>query len=667
MEAIAEANVYPQEDGSVIVDLGIGVNRGEPINHDDNLALYLDESILDRIGSEVLEGIEDDLRSRSEWEQTLKNGLDLLGLKLEKSSSLASGEGSVSRVYSQVLLESVIRYQANFLAEMLPSSGPVKVIDRGIIGDGLASGRVRDEAAEAFERDFNYYLTVIDRGFFSDTDRMAFYQAITGNGFKKQYICPISGLPISRSIPAHDLIVSNDATCLGDAMRVTHRTLVSKSLMKRLQWIGKYRRIELAEPIGEEDEVGKKIRAIEGRDVLFSSGLSGVGRHVVYECYVDLDIPGYEHRDEFGVETGLLLPYVVSIDKDSRKVLEIRRNWDEGDTEYRRRMRIVHYPLIPGLGFYAYGFLHLLGNSVRAATGLERLLIDAGMFSNFPGFLVTRHGTKQRDTNIVVSPGQGREVETGGRPIRDVVMELPYKQPSNVLFELQQYLENSALRMAGAMLLPIAESKADVPVGTVLASIEQALKPISAIHRRNHQAQMEEFLNLKELFAKRPYVLSIGSRNPMRLMLSSEEIMDMRLIPASDPNVPSHAHRLLVAAGLVQLLNIPGAAGILDAKEIVSRALRTMNVDGIDKIFRKEEPQSADAQAEAALVALKAKEVDLLAREQELKREIALRRDALKAEQMRASFESKEKDREVKEKIAALKLLEQELRNLRKE
>lgn len=667
------ALLYDQEDGSVLIDTQPNTDKevGEPKSHDDNLALYMDEYDLDSISNDLIEGINSDLDSRREWEDTIVEGIKILGIKLESPSSLASAEGSVSKAHHQMLLEAIIKYQANFVAEMLPASGPAKVndtnpSDRGQQGAPLPNfpvKRTRDEKAEAFEKDFNYYMTVVAEEYYPDMDRMAFSQALTGNGFRKQYHCPLKRRPVSMSIPAQDLIISNDATSLADANRFTHRTKISQTTLKRLQWLGRYRKVDISVPTVSADPVGDKIKETEGLST--TSTRPQDTEHVIYECYADIDMPGFEHKDENGEETGLALPYVVTIEKESQKVLEIRRNWEEGDEFYTKKLNIVHYPLIPGLGFYAYGFLHILGNTERALTGLERLIIDAGMFANFPGGLIAKGGAKQTNSSLVVGPGQFKEVDTGSKPIQQVVMDLPYKDPSPVLQQLVQYLESSALRLAGAGLMPLMEGRADIPVGTMLAGIEQMTKPVAAIHKRNHNAQTKEFLNMKKLFMEDPTALSRFSETPARQWQLAEELADIRLVPASDPNVPSHVHRLMLATALMQMLTSPAGMQALNSHEILERVFTIMGLDNIESLFNPPQPPSMKPQdqAKATELQLKAQELDLKKTDQQRAASEAILQGNIRMQQINAQLKDRAAERASKEKLEAMDLLEQRLRS----
>lgn len=558
-----------QADGSVTISFGKDKVDGAETEFDDNLSDSIDDSTLNMIAEDVLRGIDEDERSRRDWEDTYNRGIDLLGLKLEDPTSDVSASGNISKVHHPLLIEAVVRYQANAGAELLPSSGPVKVRD-----DQPGADPERVAMAEAFEKDFNHYLTVVRKEYYPDTRRMFFAQGFCGNGFKKIYRCPIRKAPVSDYVAAKDLIVSNDAVSLSNASRVTHRTTMRHSVMKRLQLNGHFRDCELTQPNSQPTTTDKKIGEVEG----ISKQINFPADHpyTIYECYTEYDISGFEHEDEDGEPTGLPLPYRITVDKDSRKILEIRRNWKEGDDDYIARQRFVKYGYIPGLGFYDYGLIHLLGQTARALTAIERQLIDAGQFSNFPGFLLSDVGGRQETTQIRIPPGGGQTIKTGGLPIGQVVMPIPYKEPSGVLVNIAKAVEDNGRRLGGTAEVQVGEGRADVPVGTTIAMIEQSTKVEAAVHKQNHESQQQEFLLLKELFEEDPQALWKFARNPQRKWEQAQEVADVELVPASDPNTPSHIHRVMKATALSQVSSAPSAAGLYNQRAVQVILLTTL-------------------------------------------------------------------------------------------
>lgn len=617
------------DDGSVDIDTDPeeGQKQNDPIETEFNENLAKHMSLEDRaaLGAAIFEGVQNDLKTREDFEEIFSKGIDLLGLKMEAASSQASSEGTVSRYYHPLLLETTVKYQANFIAEMLPASGPVKVRDdqpedpqkpppnpnnpNEVIQ--AQQEKNRDVIAEAFEKDYNHYLTVTATEFYPDTDRMAFVQGFSGNGFKKQFHCPIRRRPVSESIPPQDLIVSNNATDLHNALRVTCRSKLAASTMKRMQLNKTYLNISIPTPQPTTEKVQQKIGTIEGVDK--TPQLPSDYEHTMYETMVDIDLKGFEHRvnkdDEFdpnGEVSGLPLPYIVTVERDSQTVLAVRRNWKEDDAEFKKRVNIVHYPLIPGLGFLAYGFVHLLGNTTRALTASTRLMIDAGQFSCFPGFLMAKGGSKQQTNDMRISPGTGKEIDTMGKPINDVVMKLPYNPPPEALMSLIKQASDDGMRLGGAAQIPVGEGRADVPVGTMLMAIEQTTKVMGAVHKRNHNSFARELKNMRDLFIEDPTALSRFASNPARKWEVAQEFADKDLVPASDPNVPSQMHRIMIATALVQAAGTPVGMQIYDQVAVHERAWRVIGVTDTGSLFKPPQqngpsPEQQQAQAELQL------------------------------------------------------------------
>lgn len=541
-------SISVSENGDIEIDFDAKKTMAQKdTSFSANLADKIDNYELASLCDDVLRGINADIESRAQLDKTYDRGIDLLGLTLEEASSEATAEGTISKTYDPTLLEAVINYQCTTSAEMLPAAGPVKVKD---YTDEPTTERMK--LADDLENDMNYYLTSVRKEYYPDTRRMLFAQGFCGNGFKKIYKCPIRKAPVSDYVSMQDFIVSNDAVSLANCGRMTHRTMLRPSTMKRMMLAGVYRDVDLVHPHEQPTTTERKIKKIEG---ILSQPRYEDERHTVYESYVEVDLAKYGF-DEKDAPEGLPLPYRVTIDKDSREILEIRRNWREDDEDFRSIIRFVHYGFIPGLGFYHYGFIHILGNTARALTALGRQLLDAGQFANFPGFLLSDIGGRQETTQIRVNPGGGKTIKTGGMKISDVCMPLPYKEPSQVLMTLAKNVSDNARRLAMTAQVQVGEGRADVPVGTMMALIEQATKPMAALHKQNHSSQQEEFEKLKELFAEDPQALSRFAKNPRRQWESEQEFSDLELVPVSDPNIPSHVHRVMMATGLSQLINL---------------------------------------------------------------------------------------------------------------
>ncbi len=439
-------------DGSVTVHLGGGappVNDLKDSKFSDNLALALEESTLGIIAEELLEGIAQDEISRQDWLEERAEGIKLLALKIEKPSSSSAGSAAgvdnTSRSRHTLLLEAALRFQANARGELLPTDGPVK-IEQKLAGDTVQG----DDLAQLLEDDMNYYLQKTASEYYPDTDRMLLWTAVGGCGFKKVYRCPLRRRPVSESVDAVDLIVSNNATDLLNADRVTFRVRMRQTTMKRMQFLRVYRPIDLAPPSQpQRNSVDEEKDAISGiavsmrpEDVPFE----------IYECYCQIDVPGDEHKEK-GEVTGLPRPYKVSIDKSSRTILEIRRNWRDKDEMELPREVFVKFPYVPGFGFYELGLIHIAGNPTVAATALLRIMIDAGIYGNFPGFLVAKSGDKQNTTDLNVPPGGGAPIDTSmvtDGDIRKVIFPLPYKEPGQAIFNLLENIVTAGSRVAGA-------------------------------------------------------------------------------------------------------------------------------------------------------------------------------------------------------------------------
>lgn len=616
LEIFVEADALPEdidpetgaaeielEDGSVVVDFA--PNKQEISDEfDANLADELDPGELNRIAEELLQGIEQDDHSREEWLMTRSRGLDLLGLKLEDPRSDAGSTSAplegMSTVRHPLLLEAVLRFQANARGELLPADGPVKVRN-----DGKRTFYT-DLEANALEEDMNHYLTAVATEYYPDTDRMLFMVGFGGTMFKKVYHCPIRNRPVSESVDAKDIIVSNATTDLANAGRVTQRITMRQSVMRRMQLLGAYRDIVLQAPVPDNDKLDKKVNEIQGTAT--NSYRPEDQDFTLYECYAELDIKGHEHtlNDR---PTGLPLPYKVTLDKSSRQVLEIRRNWKEDDEKYIAKKVFVPYQFVPGLGFYAIGLLQILGNTDVALTAAWRVMLDAGMFSNFPGFLYAKQ-TRQQTNQFRVPPGGGAPVDTGGLPINQAIMPLPYKEPGAAMMSLVDNVAQTGQRLGGTAEISVGEGRQDAPVGTTLALLEEAHKLMSAVHKRLHASQAEEFQLLKELFKADPEALTRYNKNAAawneEVILSALENFD--IVPVADPNTPSHMHRLMKAMAIKQLQ--AASPDLYDAKAVDTRVLGMLNIDDPESLFAPPQPAAQPMIDPVKMLELKVKEDD---------------------------------------------------------
>jgi len=592
------ATVTQMADGSSIVDFGPAITmRPEDVPFGGNLADVMTSSELAVIAMDLLEGIQSDIDSRAEWEETNLAGIDLLGLTLETPTGDINPMGSVSKVYHPLLLEAVLRYQSTTMAELLPANGPVKVKDAQ-----PTAGFKRDEKAEALEKDFNHYLTAVAKEYYPDFDRMLFLQGFSGCVFRKVYRCPLRRRPVSEFVSGMDFIISNNAVSLTDCGRKTHRIKMTRATMRRMQLTKNYRDVPLIPPQEEATGAEAKIKEIEGRQP--TSDRPDDQRHTVYECYADLDLDAFPHLKEDGEPSGLPLPYKVTIDKDSQEILEIRRNWVEGDPDYLERVRFVKYGLFPGLGYYDYGYVHILGQSTRALTAIERQLIDAGQFANFPGFLVANTGARQDTNQMRVPPGAGFQINTGGQKIQDIVLPLPYKEPSVVLASIAEKIAEDARRMIGQAEIAVGEGRQDAPVGTTIAMIEQAVKVTNAVHKRNHTSQQQEFEIMKQLFAEDPTALWRYATTPARKWEMAEEFKDINLVPASDPNVSSHMQRVMRAVGIKQMA--AENPQLYNIRKVDSECLKILGIQDPETMFNPPPPAPDPRIAELGMAYVKA-------------------------------------------------------------
>ena len=570
----------------------------EPLSWYDNIAGDIDDLELSRIAEDLLRGIEADIQTRSDWLEDRAQGLKLLGLKIELPGVQGSSDGApvegMSKVRHPLLLEAVLRFQANARSELLPTDGPVKIRD-----DSNNSGVELDSLASALEKDMNHYLTVTASEYYPDTDRMLFMVGFGGDGFKKVYYCPLRNRPVSESIDAEDLIVNNAATDLESAKRITHRIMMRPSVVKRMQIIGAYRDIELAEP--NEPKLNAAKEEKNAQQGVSNTVMNHEDRdREIYECYCELDIKGFEHKWK-GKPSGLEVPYRVTIDVSSRQILSVVRNYKQEDKLPTARKVFVKYPFVPGLGFYDIGLLHILGNTTNALTATWRELLDAGMFAAFPGFLIAEQGARQNTNIFRVPPGGSATVKTNGMKISDAIMPLPYKEPSAALMQMSENISQYGQRVGGTAELAVGEGRQDAPVGTTLAMIDQATKVLNSVHKRLHTAQAEEFQLLKECFRENPE--SFWQRNNAPAYPWDQEtflraLENFYLIPQADPNTASHTQRMMKTVALIQLAS--QAPDMFDLQAVNRQAIRTIGYNP-DEFVKKDQgnpsPQAMEVMA----------------------------------------------------------------------
>lgn len=503
---------------------------------DANLADHMDERDLATLASDLVSSFDDDINSRKDWIQTYVDGLELLGLKIEERSE--PWEGACG-VYHPLLAEALVKFQSETMMATFPASGPVKT---KIVGKETPEKKA---AAERVQEDMNYQLTDVMKEFRPEHERMLWGLGLSGNAFKKVYVDPSMKRQASMFVPAEDLVVPYGASHLATAERVTHVMRKTENDITRLQHAGFYRDVELGAPETSLDEVEKKIAEKLGFRATADS------RYKILEMHVHLDLKGFEHKED-GEETGVSLPYVVTIEKGTMQVLAIRRNWQPDDDTYQPRQHFVHYGYVPGFGFYCFGLIHLIGAFAKSGTSIIRQLVDAGTLSNLPGGFKTR-GMRVKGDDTPIGPAEWRDVDVPSGTLRDNVMALPYKEPSQVLAGLMDKIMEEGRRFANTADLSLSDMSAQAPVGTTLAILERTLKNMSAIQARIHFAMKQELGLLKQIIAdyapdEYPYQPDTGTRFAKR-----SDYDNVDVIPVSDPNAATMAQKIVQMQAVFQM------------------------------------------------------------------------------------------------------------------
>ena len=531
--------------GDLSIDIEPAIDEEE---FNKNLAEDLNDSILTTIASELTADYEDDCTSRKDWIQTYVDGLELLGMKIEERSE--PWEGACG-VYHPLLSEALVKFQAETMMSMFPAAGPVKT---QIIGKET---QAKKEAAIRVQDDMNYQLTDVMKEYRPEHERMLWGLGLSGNAFKKVYFDPHMDRQVSLFVPAEDIVVPYGASNLESAERVTHVMRKTENELRRLQVAGFYADVELGAPADVIDEIEKKIAEKMG----FRA--SSDDRYKLLEMHVDYDLPGYEHEDEDGNPTGIALPYIITIEKGTNTVLAIRRNWDPEDETKQKRQHFVHYGYVPGFGFYYFGLIHLVGAFAKSGTSLIRQLVDAGTLSNLPGGFKTR-GLRVKGDDTPIAPGEFRDVDVPSGSMRDNIMPLPYKEPSQVLMALLGQIVDEGRRFANTADLQLSDMSANAPVGTTLAILERTLKVMSAVQARVHYSMKQELGLLKKIIAaytpeEYDYEPEEGSRRAKQ-----SDYTNVEVIPVSDPNASTMAQKIVqyqaviqLAQGAPQLYNLP--------------------------------------------------------------------------------------------------------------
>jgi hypothetical protein len=531
-----------------------------------NLAEDMDEDELLRLSGDLVGEYEADVGSRKDWIQTYVDGLELLGMKIEERMEPWPG---ACGVFHPILSESVVKFQAETMMSTFPAAGPVKT---QIIGKETPE---KKKAAERVQVDMNYQLTDVMKEFRPEHERMLWGLGLAGNSFKKVYFDPSLDRQVSMYVPAEDVVVPYGASSLDSAERVTHVMRKTSNELKRLQHEGFYRDVDLGDPINVMDEVEKKIAEKLG----FRA--SEDDRFKLLEMQVELDLPGYEHTDDDGEETGIALPYIVTIEKSSGEVLAIRRNWRPEDEQCLKRTHFVHYGYIPGFGFYCFGLIHLIGAFAKSGTSILRQLVDAGTLSNLPGGFKTR-GLRSKGDDTPISPGEFRDMDVPSGSLRDNIMPLPYKEPSQVLAALLQTIIDEGRKFAGTVDLQISDMSAQSPVGTTLAILERQLKTMSAIQARVHYSMKQEFKLLKDII--RDYTPSDYSYEPEEggRHAKQSDYDYVEVIPVSDPNAATMAQKVIQYQAALQLAQT--APQLYDLPQLHRQMLDVIGIKNYQKL-----------------------------------------------------------------------------------
>ena len=529
-----DVEIEIEDPESVTLDMGdveiqLRPEKETADTFDANLAEYMDDSDLQSLGEDLIEDFGKDINDRKDWMQTYVDGLKLLGLKYEERTEPWQG---ACGVFHPMLTESVVRFQSEGITETFPAAGPVKTV---ILGKDTPEV---EEAAARVREDMNYQLTDVMYEYRPEHEKMLWNLPIAGSAFKKVYYDPSKGRQMAVFIPAEDIVVPYGASNLETAERVTHVMRKTKNEVAKLIEAGFYMDVDLGDPTYELDDIEKQ-KAEE-------TGMSAIqdDRYRVLEMHVDLDLPGHEDKDKKGRETGIALPYVVTVEKGTRKILAIRRNWYEDDKLHIKRQHFVHYQYIPGFGFYGYGLIHLIGGYAKSATMLIRQLVDAGTLSNLPGGLKSR-GLRIKGDDTPIQPGEFRDVDVPSGSIRDNILPLPYKEPSQVLYQLFDRIVQEGRSFASSGDMKVSDMSSQAPVGTTLAILERTLKVMGAVQARMHFTMKQEFKLLKVIIAdytpdEYDYEPVDGSRKAKK---ADYDLVDV--IPVSDPNASTMAQKVV--------------------------------------------------------------------------------------------------------------------------
>jgi len=583
------AEIMQNPDGGATIQALMGEEgimvQAEQYDHNANLAEVLDEKLLNELSSELRGQYEEDLESRDEWKEGYVKGLDLLGIKYEERTEPFDGASGVTH---PLIAESVTQFQAQSYKELLPSGGPVKI---NIMGNRT----LEREAQAARVREFmNYQITEVMEDYDTDTDQMLFYLPLAGSTFKKIYYDQTRGTAVSKFVPAEDLVVPYQASDINTVSRLTHVLKMDENTIRKMQVAGIYRDVEISASDDDQDVVQEKKDELEGASKGYSDEVFSV-----LEMHVNLDLEGFEDMGRDGQPTGIKLPYIVTLDQGSGEILSITRNFEQNDPLKRKIQYFVHYKFLPGLGFYGFGLIHMIGGLGRAATSILRQLIDAGTLSNLPAGFKAR-GIRIRNDDEPLAPGEFRDIDAPGGDLRNSIVPLPFKEPSGTLSNLLAALIEAGRRFVSIADQKLGESSGDMPVGTTVAMLERGMKVMSAIHKRLHYAQKTEFRLLARIFGE-----NLPQQYPYEIAGAEQQIyaadFDGRVdvLPVSDPNIFSMAQRVALAQTQLQIAQSnPDIHNLPAAYRRLYQALEVQNIDEI--LPPKKEPMPMDPSIENA-------------------------------------------------------------------
>jgi hypothetical protein len=565
-EELPPSNIEIMDDGGAEVTFGEEEASLLDVPHTANLVDFVDNDELDELSSDLIYAFEADERSRKDWAETYIQGLDLLGLKFEERSEPWDG---ACGVFHPMLTDSVVRFQAQTIQEVFPASGPVKA---SIVG------KITEQKTKQLGRvvgHMNYISTKKMVEYRNETEKLLFSLPIAGSAFRKMYHDPTKDRPCSMFVPAEDFVVAYNTSDLETAERATHVMRKSENAIRKLQVSGFYTDIELPSPNPDESNIRRKYSELTGS----SPTIEFDDEYTLLEMIVDYDVPGFENAD------GIALPYVITIDKSSGKVLSIYRNWKEGDLTYTKRQHFVHYQYLPGLGFYGFGLVHMIGGLSKSATSLLRQLVDSGTLANLPGGLKSR-GLRIKGDDTPIKPGEFRDVDVPGGNIRDNIAFLPYKEPSSVLYQLLRDIVEEGRRFASAADMKAADMNGEAPVGTTLAILEREMKVMSAIQARIHAAMGKELLILADIikdFGPEEYPYEVDDGATIRD--DFDERID--ILPVSDPNAGTMAQRIMQYQAALQLA--AQAPHMYDLPTLHRQMIGVLGIENAEKIIPSED------------------------------------------------------------------------------